>query len=90
MGSRKQTAVNLTDSVQKIKDELFPIYGLKNILSAGLLLFSRLSAGDQKKVVAEVNQMSQADRQADKLLSSAEADSAKQQQKTGRKPSKTG
>jgi len=54
MGSKKQTAVNLNETAQKIKDELSPIYGLKNILSAGLLLFSRLSDADQKKIIAEL------------------------------------
>ncbi len=89
MGSRKQTAVNLTESVQRIKDELSPIYGLKNILSAGLLLFSRLSDSEQKRIVAEVNRMAQARRQAEEIVSGAEADAAKQRRKPGRKPAKT-
>jgi len=65
MGSPKQTAVNLSKNVQKIKDELAPVYGLKNILSAGLLLFSRLSDTEQKKAVAEVNKMVADGRQSD-------------------------
>ena len=55
MGNPKQTAVNLTESAQKIKIEWAPIYGLKKILSAGLLLFDRLSAQEQISVIAEVS-----------------------------------
>ena len=55
MSSKTHTTVVLNESVQKIKDELSPIYGLKNILSAGLLIFSRLSAEEQKQAIAEVN-----------------------------------
>ncbi|MCJ7777637.1 MAG: hypothetical protein MUP16_04920 [Sedimentisphaerales bacterium] len=55
MGSLKQTAVNLNETAQKIKDELAPIYGLKNILSAGLVLFGRLSAEQQRKTITGFN-----------------------------------
>jgi len=55
MPSPKQTTVVLNEKAQSIKDELAPIFGLKNILSAGLLLFSRLSDTEQKKIIAEVN-----------------------------------
>jgi len=58
MPSKQHTTVVLNESVQKIKDELSPIYGLKNILSAGLMLFDRLSDTEQKKVIAEVNALS--------------------------------
>jgi len=51
----KKTTVDLTDIAQSIKDSLTPIFGLKNILSAGLLVFSRLSAEDQKQVVQEAS-----------------------------------
>ena len=57
MPRRNPTSVTFNETIQKIKDELAPVYGLKNILSAGLLLFSRLSDSDQKKIVAELNQM---------------------------------
>ena len=90
MGSPKQTAVNLNEFVQKLKDELAPIYGLKNILSAGIVLFSRLSDSEQKRIVAEVNKMAQASQLADEIVSGAEADAAKQKQKAGHKSSKAG
>ena len=61
MPRKNPTSVVLNETVQKIKDELSPIYGLKNILSAGLMLFSRLSADDQKKVIAEINYPPQED-----------------------------
>jgi len=54
MPSKQHTTIVLNKSVQKIKDELTPIYGLKNIVSAGLLLFSKLSDSEQKKIIAEV------------------------------------
>jgi hypothetical protein len=49
------TSIVLSEQVNTIKLTLAPIYGLKNILSAGLLLFSRLSSDDQKKIISEVN-----------------------------------
>ena len=55
MPRKNPTSVVLNESVQQVKDELSPIYGLKNILSAGLLIFSRLSAEEQKQFIAEVN-----------------------------------
>ncbi len=58
MPRKNPTSVVLNKTVQKIKDELSPVYGLKNILSAGLTLFGRLSADDQKKIIAEVNSLS--------------------------------
>ncbi|HUX80328.1 MAG TPA: hypothetical protein VMW10_11400, partial [Alphaproteobacteria bacterium] len=73
MAEPKHTTVVLSKTVQKIKDELSPIYGLKNILSAGLWLFSRLSDTEQKKAVAQVNELALAD-EADEIVSGAEAD----------------
>lgn len=55
MTKKNPTSFVLSNSIQNIKDELAPIYGLKNILSAGLLLLSRLSDTEQKKIIAEVN-----------------------------------
>lgn len=57
MPRKRPTSVTLNETVQKIKDELAPVYGLKNILSAGLLLFSRLPDSEQKKVVTEINKI---------------------------------
>jgi len=55
MGKKDQTTVNLNELAQKVKEDLAPIYGLKNILSAGLILFGRLSADQQKRAIAESN-----------------------------------
>ncbi len=55
MAREKHTTVNLTENSQLIKTELAPVFGLKNILSAGLILFGRLSSDDQKKIIAEAN-----------------------------------
>ncbi|MDD5328046.1 MAG: hypothetical protein PHY02_09595 [Phycisphaerae bacterium] len=55
MPSKNTTTVVLNSDLQKIKNELASVYGLKNVLSAGLLLFSRLSAEDRQRIIAEVN-----------------------------------
>ncbi|MGA2324272.1 MAG: hypothetical protein ABSG22_10535 [Sedimentisphaerales bacterium] len=50
-----KTTVDLTEVANKIRQKLFPVYGLRNILSAGLLLFDRLSGDEQKNIIAEAN-----------------------------------
>lgn len=55
MASKQQTTVNLTEKAQLIKVDLAPLFGLKNILSAGLILMDRLSADEQKAIIAEAN-----------------------------------
>jgi len=90
MPSLKQTTVVLNESVQEIKDELSPIYGLKNILSAGLLLFNRLSDTEQKKTMAEVSRRARIDKEVDEIVSGAEDDVAKQKRKGRRRSSKAG
>ena len=50
-----RTSVDLTEFVQPIKERLAPIYGLKGILSAGILVFSKLSAEEREKAVIEAN-----------------------------------
>jgi len=47
------------ENAQKIKDELAPVYGLKNILSAGLVLFGHLTAKKQREIIKLVVQKSQ-------------------------------
>ena len=54
----KHTTVILTKVAQEIKENLAPIFGLKNILSAGLVLLDRLPADQQKKVIAKANSIS--------------------------------
>jgi hypothetical protein len=53
MPSLNQTTVVLTPAAQAVKDDLAPIFGLKSILSAGLILFGRLSAEEQKRAIAD-------------------------------------
>ena len=55
MPSMKQTTVVLTEKAQAIKEDLAPLFGLKNILSAGLALFGKLTSDEQKKTIAEAN-----------------------------------
>ena len=47
------TTVRLTQRAVMIKEEQAPIYGLKNILSAGLVLFEELSDEEQKRAIVE-------------------------------------
>lgn len=49
------TTVRLTEKARKIKDELGTVFGLKNILSAGLVVFSQMSEKDQKLAIQEAN-----------------------------------
>jgi len=55
MSKAKSTSIVLPDNVKKLKDELAPVYGLKNILSAGLVLFGRLSADEREKIIADLS-----------------------------------
>lgn len=55
MKNEKQTTVNLTEVAQVIKDDLAPVFGLKNILSAGLILFDKLTDKEQKQIVKYAN-----------------------------------
>ena len=55
MSRKKHTTVILTDLAQEIKEDLAPIFGLKNILSAGLILMSRLSAEEKQTLIGEAN-----------------------------------
>jgi len=55
MPSKNTTTVVLTEKAQEIKEDLAPIFGLKNILSAGLVLMGKLSAEQQKAIIAEAN-----------------------------------
>ncbi len=49
------TTVRLTGSAQIIKQDLANIYGLKNILSAGLILFGKLSSKEREQAIKEAN-----------------------------------
>ena len=62
MPRKKSTTIVLNESVQKIKDELSNIYGLKNTLSAGLLLFSELSDAKQKEAIKRLKSLDKIDK----------------------------
>lgn len=55
MEKQRQTTVILAEFAQSIKDRLAPVFGLKNILSAGLVLFDEQSDNEQKRIIREVN-----------------------------------
>jgi len=56
MAKKIRTSVDLTDAAQQVK-EAFGYLGLKNILSAGLILFAKQSAdGKLAAIAAAVNQ----------------------------------
>lgn len=55
MPSMKHTTVVLSGKAQEIKEDLAPIFGLKNILSAGLVLMGKLSAEQKQAIIAEAN-----------------------------------
>ena len=55
MSQNKQTTVNLLPIAQAVKEDLAPVYGLKNILSAGLFLLNKLSDTEQKELIRQLN-----------------------------------
>ena len=55
MPSKNTTTVVLTEKAQEIKEDLAPIFGLKNILSAGLMLLLKLSAEQKQSIISEAN-----------------------------------
>ena len=78
MKTDNPTTVRLSESMQKIKDKVSPIYGLKNVLEAGLLMFSRLSSVEREKIIAEVH--------AQEIVSAASAEAAAEVQKRRKRP----
>ncbi len=52
------TTVRLSEKAQTIKEDLAPVFGLKNILSAGLVLLSRLTDTEQKQAIKEAQGIS--------------------------------
>lgn len=55
MDAQNPTTVRLSEKAQVVKDDLASIFGLKNILSAGLILLGRLSAEQKQVIIAEAN-----------------------------------
>lgn len=49
----KRTTVDLTNLAQDILSKLKPVFGIKNTLSAGLILLNKLSFEDLTKIIAE-------------------------------------
>ena len=73
MATPPQTTVHLTERAQVVKGDLAPIYGLKNILSAGLILLSKVPREKREDVIAEANQMNLSSESAAKLDETAAA-----------------
>lgn len=67
--SKKHTTVVLSPQVEKIKQELMSVYGLKNVISAGLSLFSKLDANEQKRLIFQINHSEPMDKK--KILTDA-------------------
>lgn len=51
MPSKRHTTVVLTKDAQAIKDLWAEVYGLKNMISAGLLLFANLDPMNQRRAI---------------------------------------
>jgi len=54
MATKNQTTVNLTPQARKIRDELSDVFGLKEMLSAGLILFNKLAGDEQIKLIKKI------------------------------------
>jgi hypothetical protein len=65
MPSKKQTTVVLAKEIQKIKTELAGVYGLKNLLSAAILHFSRETDSKQKALIKEIHHFDEQEDAAD-------------------------
>lgn len=74
MGNENPTTVRLNETAKKIKEKQTPYWGLKNILSAGLLLFDRLSVSEQKKAIADVNLLPSEDEIAMKFFKKGDSE----------------
>ncbi len=48
----KKTSVDLTSYAQDLKDRLSPIYGLRNILSAGLVLLEAVDPAKREELIS--------------------------------------
>jgi len=84
MPSKERTTVVLTEKAQGLKDKYAPVFSLKNILSAGLVLFSELSERQQIQAILSAQGLS-----ADDIVDGAEADVAKKKRKKTRKSARS-
>lgn len=55
MPRKNPTSIVLTKKAQMIKDRLVNIYGLKPIISAGLILLDQYSDKEKNKIIESVN-----------------------------------
>lgn len=93
MDNQKHTTVNLTDYAQPIKDRL-KVYGLKNIISAGLVLLDMLEPKDREEFIGLISAGSKAEIEAfvDELCAAYASKSSKHKagQKLVQRPAKAG
>lgn len=54
MTRKKSTTIVLSETVQAIKDEHADLYGLKELISAGLVLFDKLPETEQIKLIKKI------------------------------------
>ena len=81
---KKLTTVDLTERAEKIKEQLRPIYGIKNILSAGLVLLAKLPVAERESAIADANGLS-----AEDIVGGPSACPKPQKQKGPSRPSKS-
>lgn len=90
MGNRESpTTVNLTLRAQTAKKRLSMLFGLKNVLSAGVLLLNELPAELQQRAI-ELANVPVDDPRAFEVLADAQARSQDSGKTTGRKRVKSG
>ena len=82
MKKKQPTSVRFPESLEAIKEELTQIYGLHNVVCAGLLLFNQLDPAKQKEAIRKVHALD-----ASKVVSEAELKA--RIRKPSRKPSKS-
>lgn len=82
MASRKEQV--LWESVRGIADELASVYSLVGMLSAGLLMFSRLSPEEREQAIRDARLFEDANR----IVDDASDDAAKHRKKQGQRPAK--
>ena len=51
----RKTSIEISDATEQILHGFEATYGLKNIVAAGILAFSRLSAQERERLIAESN-----------------------------------
>lgn len=54
MTRKKTTTVVFSNAVQEIKDRLTPIFGLQETISAGLILFDKVSDSEKIKTISKI------------------------------------